>query len=105
MIVADLANLRERRSGAKATWPPAFASDTAGARVRFGYQILSADGGRSWFLNYLLRLVFDLLAAASATKRASSIGVRRVTVLTSRSFEPSRRMREIDPELPKAMLE
>ncbi len=68
MIVAGLADLRERRSRAKATWPPAFASDTAGARVCVRHQTLSADGGRSWFLNDLLRLlVFDLLAAAAAT--------------------------------------
>jgi hypothetical protein len=91
-------DLRERRSGAKATWPPSFASNTAGARVRVGYLILWADGGRSWFLNDLLRLlVFDLPAAATATQGKLSPGSRLSPVLGSRSFRLSRRMCETDP--------
>ena len=100
MIVADLANLRERRSGAKATWPPAFASDTAGARVRVGYQILWADGGRSWFLNDMLRLlVFGLPAAATATQRTLAGRAPRSAALGSRSFRRARYTRAIDPAL------
>ena len=106
MIVAGLADLRERRSRAKATWPPAFASDTAGSRVCVRHQTLSADGGRSWFLNDLLRLLVSHAGKVLTHKfllrelwgGEGDVQYLRIYVRTLRQkLEP-------DPEQPKLIL-